>query len=64
MDVEWIFEPVGGATRVTIVHRLEFAFPVLAPLVGKYVVGDYFISGVARRTLHCMKSIAEAAVGR
>jgi ribosome-associated toxin RatA of RatAB toxin-antitoxin module len=61
MDVEWTFEPVGARTRVTIVHRLEFAFPVCARFIGRYVVGDYFIAGVARRTLACMKRAAEAA---
>lgn len=64
MEVEWTFEPAGDATRVTIVHRFAFPFPLAAPFVGKYIVGEYFISGVARRTLACMKSIAEAAAQR
>jgi ribosome-associated toxin RatA of RatAB toxin-antitoxin module len=59
MDVEWTFEPAGKLTRVTIVHRLEFAFPLFAQFVGKYVVAHYFIEGVARRTLACIKAIAE-----
>ncbi len=61
MEVEWLFEPAGASTRVTIVHRLEFAFPVLAAFLGRYVVGEYFITGVAKRTLACMKRVAEAA---
>jgi len=27
MDVEWLFEPTTGGTRVTIEHRLRFLFP-------------------------------------
>jgi ribosome-associated toxin RatA of RatAB toxin-antitoxin module len=61
MDVEWQFAPSAGSTRVTIVHRLAFAFPVAADFLGEHVVGAYFIAGVAERTLGCMKRIAEAA---
>ena len=62
MEVEWRFEPLGELTRVTIEHRLDFAFPIFAAFLGKYVVGDYFIEGVAARTLRCMKAISEATV--
>jgi len=61
MEVEWVFEPAGERTRVTIEHRLDFAFIVFSAFFGKYIVGDYFIAGVAARTLGCMKQIAEAA---
>jgi ribosome-associated toxin RatA of RatAB toxin-antitoxin module len=61
MEVEWTFVPAGEDTRVTIEHRLEFAFPVLSEWLGKYVVGEYFIAGVAARTLGCIKRLAEAA---
>jgi hypothetical protein len=60
MEVEWTFEPRGSLTRVTIIHRLEFAFPVCAAFLGEYVVGRYFIAGVAARTLRSIKRIAEA----
>jgi ribosome-associated toxin RatA of RatAB toxin-antitoxin module len=61
MDVEWQFASSEGVTRVTIIHRLTFAFPVAAEFVGERIVGDYFIAGVAERTLGCMKRLAEAA---
>ncbi|HEY4439102.1 MAG TPA: SRPBCC family protein [Candidatus Elarobacter sp.] len=62
MDVEWLFEPLpGGGTRVTIEHRLQFRFPVAAEWLGKHLVSEYFIHGVAARTLACVKAIAEAA---
>lgn len=62
MDVEWIFTPLpAGGTRVRIVHRLAFRFPLAADFFGKHVVGDIFIHGVASRTLACMKRLAEAS---
>ncbi len=61
MDVEWIFTPLAnGGTRVQIVHRLSFVFPVAADFFGKYVVSDIFIHGVANKTLARMKQLAEA----
>jgi uncharacterized membrane protein len=61
MDVEWRFEPSGRGTLVTIEHRLAFAFPVAADWLGKHVVSDYFIHGVATKTLARIKQIAEGA---
>ena len=64
MDVEWIFTPLDAThTRVRIVHRLAFVFPVAAEFFGKYVVSDIFIHGVASKTLAHMKRLAEAAEG-
>ena len=61
MDVEWIFESHDGGTRVTIEHRLQFAFPILSEWLGRHLVGDYFIHGVAAKTLARMKVLAENA---
>jgi uncharacterized membrane protein len=60
MDVEWIFEPYAGGTRVTIEHRLTFRFPLAAEWLGKHVVSDYFVHGVAAKTLARMKQLAES----
>ncbi len=63
MEVEWRFVSLpGGATRVTIVHRLAFRFPIAAAWLGRVVVSNYFIHGVAARTLARIKQLAEAAV--
>jgi|GEM_PF-51935 len=60
MDVEWIFTPLDADhTRVQIVHRLAFIFPLAAEFFGKYVVSDVFIHGVATKTLARMKVLAE-----
>jgi uncharacterized membrane protein len=61
MEVEWNFEPCAGGTRVTIEHRLRFVFPVAAGWLGKHLVSDYFVHGVAAKTLARMKAIAEAS---
>ena len=62
MEVEWRFEPLpGGATRVTILHDLAFQFPFAADFFGEHVIGDFFISNVAGKTLACMKKLAEGA---
>jgi ribosome-associated toxin RatA of RatAB toxin-antitoxin module len=62
MDVEWIFTPLDAAhTRVTIVHRLAFVFPFAAEWLGKHLVSDYFIHGVATQTLARIRQLAEAA---
>ncbi len=62
MDVEWIFTPEGEHTRVSIVHRLAFRFPIFADAIGKHIVGNFFIHDVANKTLARMKVLAEAAV--
>ena len=49
MEVEWIFEPSGTSTRVTIAHRLQFRFPFAAEWLGEHVVAGFFIDYVARR---------------
>lgn len=59
MEVEWRFEPIAGGTRVSIEHRLRFQFPIAAEWLGRHVVGDFFISYVAERTLARMKTLAE-----
>lgn len=61
MDVEWIFEPTPRGVRVTIEHRLDFLFPVAAAWLGEHVVSDYFVHGVATKTLARIKAIAEGA---
>ncbi len=60
MRVAWTFgEPVDGAVRVTIRHIFEPAWPVPAGLV-RLIVGEYFVNGVARRTLRTIAALAEA----
>jgi ribosome-associated toxin RatA of RatAB toxin-antitoxin module len=59
MQVEWRFEERDGRTTVSIVHDLSFRFPFAAKFIEKHIVVGYFIEGIARRTLACMKQLAE-----
>ncbi|MBV8150572.1 MAG: SRPBCC family protein [Candidatus Eremiobacteraeota bacterium] len=61
MEVQWLFEPRAGGTRVTIEHRLRFRFPFASEWLGRHLVSDFFIHYVAGRTLAHMKRLAEAA---
>ena len=61
MEVEWIFTPIDGGTRVTIEHRLQFRFPLAAEWLGKHLVSDYFVHGVAAKTLARIKTLSESA---
>lgn len=61
MDVEWRFAATPFGTRVTIEHRLEFAFPVARAWLGQHVVGDFFVRDVASKTLARMKTLAESS---
>ena len=60
MDVEWRFEAVeGGVVRVTIEHRLERGWPLVASPLGRALVGELFVRNVAQRTLRGIKRAAE-----
>ncbi|GAC1305800.1 MAG: hypothetical protein NVSMB19_17490 [Vulcanimicrobiaceae bacterium] len=61
MDVEWRFDATERGTRVTIEHRLKFAFPIAGDWIGEHIVGDFFVRDVANKTLARMKALAEAA---
>jgi len=62
MEVWWRFDERERDTVVSISHDLDFAFPVAAAFIEEHVVAEYFIEGVARRTLAHMKRLAEEAV--
>ena len=63
MQVAWTFNVLAdGALRVQIRHVFEPRWPVPDQLV-RLVVGDYFVNGVAARTLRCIGALAEARSG-
>lgn len=51
MVVEWRIVPVNDGTRVTILHDLVMAWPLIGRLVSDIIVGPIFIDWIARRTL-------------
>jgi len=59
MEVAWTFEERDGLTDVSIVHDVEFSFPVARSFIERHIVTEYFIEGIAARTLSCMKALAE-----
>jgi ribosome-associated toxin RatA of RatAB toxin-antitoxin module len=59
MRVAWTIERTDAATvLVQIRHVFEPRWPVPDALVRR-IVGEYFINGVARRTLRCIGDLAE-----
>ncbi len=61
MQVAWDFAPDPQGTRVSIIHRLDFQFPIARKFLGRYVVGEFFVHNIAGKTLRCMKALAERA---
>lgn len=59
MNVVWRFEERNGATLVSIVHELDFAFPIARTFLGKHVVSNFFVHDIASKTLRCIKERAE-----
>jgi ribosome-associated toxin RatA of RatAB toxin-antitoxin module len=62
MEVVWRFAQRGEETIVTIEHDLDFNFPIAAGFIEKHVIADYFIDGVAKKTLAQFKRLAEENV--
>jgi aromatase len=59
MQVAWTFERADSALVVRIRHVFEPRWPVPDTLV-RLIVGEYFVNGVARRTLQRIGELAEA----
>ena len=59
MNVVWTFSDQPQGVLVTISHDLRFRIPALALIVDP-IIGDFFIHGVANKTLRCMKAYVEA----
>ncbi len=68
MEVEWVFAPQGdGVVRVSILHDLErglAGWPLVGGVVADRVVGPFFVSNIAGKTLGRIKELAEARARR
>jgi ribosome-associated toxin RatA of RatAB toxin-antitoxin module len=68
MEVEWVFAPEGdGVVRVSILHDLErglAGWPLVGGVVSDRVVGPFFVSNIAGKTLRRIKELAEAGARR
>ncbi len=64
MDVRWEFLPIAGGTRVRIVHEWDGPpWPVVGSIAASVVIGPFFVSSIARRTLAGVCAEAEHGVG-
>ncbi|GIX46948.1 MAG: hypothetical protein KatS3mg131_1159 [Candidatus Tectimicrobiota bacterium] len=59
MEVCWFLEAQGAAVQVRIVHDLTLAWPLVGPWVAKYVIGAFFVSNIATKTLRGLKAYLE-----
>lgn len=59
MDVHWRLTGEGDATRVTITHDFTLRWPLIGDFVAHRIVGQFFVDGIARRTLGCIKAMVE-----
>ena len=68
MEVEWVFAPQDdGVVRVSILHDLEdglAGWPLVGGVVADRIVGPFFVSNIAGKTLGRIKELAEAGAGR
>lgn len=60
MEVAWIFSPNSSGYHVQIEHELTLQWPVIGGLVGDRIIGPYFVSYIAGRTLTTIKQLAES----
>jgi ribosome-associated toxin RatA of RatAB toxin-antitoxin module len=60
MDVVWTFKETPAGVLVEIMHELKFRNRVLAP-IAEPIIGNFFISHIAAKTLRCMKAYLENA---
>jgi len=59
MRVAWRFEPTGIGWDVSIEHELELGWPLIGDFAAARVIGPQFVEAIARRTLGCVKTLAE-----
>ena len=60
MDVVWTFKETPAGVLVEIMHELQFRNRLLAP-IAEPIIGNFFISHIAGKTLRCMKAYLENA---
>ncbi len=59
MRVVWTFKPISNGVLVEISHDLNFRIRAFAPFA-EQIIGNFFISNIANKTLHCMKAYLES----
>ncbi len=60
MEVEWLFAPASGGTRVSVLHLWNGpAWPLVGALAARAIIGPVFVHGIASRTLAGLARFAE-----
>jgi uncharacterized membrane protein len=59
MQVVWRFEPDETGLDVSIEHQLDLGWPLIGAWAAEHVIGPQFVEAIARRTLRCVKALAE-----
>ena len=59
MRVAWRFDPNGHGWDVSIEHELDLGWPLIGAFAAERVIGPHFVEAIARRTLGCVKALAE-----
>jgi len=62
MDVEWRLTPVEDGTQVVIVHDLLPRHWLLRTRLTEWIAAEFFVKGIAAKTLSHLKRIAEDGV--
>jgi uncharacterized membrane protein len=62
MEVEWRFTPSPDGVLVEIRHDLQLAWPLVGGLVADRIIGPFFVSNIAGKTLSQIKLLAEATL--
>jgi len=60
MLVVWTFAPVADGVLVRIRHDMDPGFPIFRQFIGDRVIGQFFVSAIAGKTLLHMKSWVES----
>jgi hypothetical protein len=61
MHVVWTFTPADGGVRVRISHDLVVRVPLIGGFLADRIIGRFFVSHIAARTLANMKRYVESA---
>lgn len=59
MEVTWFLDAEGPLVQVRIVHDFGLGWPLLGPFVASYIIGEFFVSNIATKTLRTIQQHIE-----
>jgi ribosome-associated toxin RatA of RatAB toxin-antitoxin module len=60
MEVAWTLTPGTDGVDVAIWHAFRPPWPLVPDPLVSFVIGELFVENIARKTLRCIKQLAEA----